>query len=142
MLGDGLGCHLHGAVTAIGLDTLSDLHDSLLQHLDAVLLVQTLTGQDVEGRSDQLDLDLVLGGVVGLSGTEGIFDGIDSVITKAGNLDIGTDLGGVGGELAADVLLELLLDGFAGERDIFPDRGVSKIYLSDRLVCIEYKEHT
>jgi hypothetical protein len=101
-----------------------------------------LTGQDVEGRSDQLDLDLVLGGVVGLSGTEGIFDCIDSVITKAGNLDIGTDLGGVRGELAADVLLDLLLDGFAGERDIFPDRGVSKINLSDRLVCVEYKEHT
>jgi hypothetical protein len=96
-----------------------------------------LTGQDIEGRGDQLDLDLVFGGVVGLGGTEGILDGIDSVVTEAGNLDIGTDLGGVGGELAADVLLELLLDGFAGERDIFPDGGVSKINLSERPVCIE-----
>jgi hypothetical protein len=85
-----------------------------------------LTGQDVQGRSNQLDLDLVLGGVVGLGGTEGILDGIDSVVTEAGNLDIGTDLGGVGSELAADVLLELLLDGLAGERDIVPDGGVSR----------------
>lgn len=126
LLGDGLGCHLHGAVTAVRLDALCDSHDGILEPLDTSGLVQTLASQDVERRSNELDLDLALGGVLGLGGAEGIFDGIDPVVTEAGNLDIGTDLGRVGSELAADVQLDLALDGVAGECDLIPDGGVSK----------------
>lgn len=132
MLSDGLGCHLHGAATAIRLDTLFDFHNGLLKQLDTEGLVETLAGQDVERRSHQSDLDLVLRGVVGLSGTEGILDGIDSIVTEAGNLDIGTDLGGVGGQLAVDVLLQLTLDGIAREGDLVPDVGVPGKQLSEK----------
>lgn len=125
MLGNSLGCHLHGAGTAVRLDPLFDLHNSRLQHLDAVVLIKTLAGQNVERGSHQLDLDLVLRGVVGLGGTEGILDSIDSIVTEAGDLDISTDLGGVGSKLAADVLLQLLLDSLVGESDIVPNVGVS-----------------
>jgi hypothetical protein len=86
-----------------------------------------LAGQNVQRRSNKLDLDLALGGVLGLGGAKGVFDSIDSLITKAGNLDIGTDLSGVGSELAADVQLELVLDGVARECDLIPNGGVSII---------------
>lgn len=131
VLSDSLGCHLHGAATAGRLDTLFDFHDGLLKQLNTEGLIETLTGQDVERGSHQSDLDLVLGGVVGLSGTEGILDGVDSIVTEACDLDIGTDLGGVGGQLAVDVLLQLILDGFAGEGDLIPDRGVPGKQLSE-----------
>ena len=137
VLGDSLGGHLDGAVTVGRLDLRRNLLNRGLQLLDTEVLVQALAGQNIQRRSHQLDLDLALRGVVRLRGTEGFLDSVDAIVAKAGNLDIGTDLGGVGGELAADVLLELLLDGFAGERDIFPDGGVSKINLSERPVCIE-----
>lgn len=127
MLSDGLRCHLHGAVTAVRLDALCDSHNGVLQSLDTSSLIQTLAGQNVQRRSNKLDLDLALGGVLGLGGAKGVFDSIDSLITKAGNLDIGTDLSGVGSELAADVQLELVLDGVARECDLIPNGGVSII---------------
>lgn len=126
MLGDSLGCHLHGAVTAVLLDALCDSLNGLLESLDTGSLVQTLAGKNVERGSNELDLDLVVGGVLFLSGAESVLDGVDSIVTEAGNLDIGTDLGGVGSELAADVLLNLALDGVAGECDLVPNGGVTR----------------
>jgi hypothetical protein len=128
VLGDGLGRHLDGAVTTGLLDIGGDVLNSSLQHLDTLVLVQRLVGQDVKRRSNQLDLDLVLGGVVGLGGAESLLDGVDTLVAEAGDLDIGTDLGRVRGELLADVLLQLLLDGLAGELDLVPDVGVAVRY--------------
>lgn len=141
VLSDGLGCHLHGAATAVRLDTLFDFHNSRLEQLNAEGLVETLAGQDVERRSHQSDLDLVLGGVVGLSGTEGILDGIDSIVAEAGNLDIGTDLGRMGGQLAADVLLQLALDGIAREGDLIPDVGVPENNCQRNLIISRDKKN-
>lgn len=85
-----------------------------------------MAGQDVERGSDKLDLDLVVGSVLLLSGAEGILNSVDSIVAEASNLDIGTDLGGMRGELAADVLLDLALDGVAGECDLIPDGRVTR----------------
>ena len=125
VLSDSLGRHLHGAVTAGSLDARSDLLNCNLKHLNTHGLVQTLAGQDIKGRSYQLDLDLVLGGVVGLGNTEGSLDSVDSIITEAGHLNIGTNLGGVGSELLADIKLKLLLDSVAVELCVIPDIGVA-----------------
>lgn len=130
MLSDGLGCHLHSAVSTVLLDALCDSLNGLLESLDTGSLVQTLAGKNIERGSHELDLDLVLGGVLFLSGAESILDGVDSIVAEAGNLDIGTDLGGVGSELAADVLLNLALDGVAGECDLVPDGGVARMRLT------------
>lgn len=126
VLGDRLGCHLDSAVTVGSLDLGSNLLNSGLEHLDAEVLVQALAGQDVQWGSHQLDLDLALGGVVRLGSAERLLDGVDTIVAKAGDLDIGADLCGVRGELLADVLLKLLLHGFAGELDLGPDIGVSR----------------
>ena len=145
VLGNGFGCHLHGAATAVCLDTLFDLDNGLLKQLNTECLIETLAGQDVKRRSHQSNLDLVLRGVVGLSSTEGILDSIDSIVTEAGNLDIGTDLGRVGGQLAADVLLQLTLDGIARESDLIPDVGVPGNQLSEECSHImrqKAQEHT
>lgn len=128
VLSDSLGRHLDGAATTGLLNPGGDVLDGSLQHLDTLVLVQRLVGQDVERRSNQLDLDLVLRGVVGLSGAESILDSVDSLVAEAGNLDIGTDLGGVRSELFADILLQLLLHGLAGEFDLVPDIGVTERY--------------
>lgn len=126
VLSDSLRGHLHGAVTAGGLDVRGDLLDRCLQRLDTQGLVKTLAGQDVEGGSHELDLDLVLLGVVGLGSTQGSLNGVDSIVAEAGDLDIGTDLGGVGGQLLTDVQLKLLLDGLAVELGVIPDIGVAE----------------
>lgn len=125
VLGDSLGSHLHSAVTTGGLDVRADLLNRGLQHLNTQSLVKTLAGQDIEGRSHELDLDLILGGVVGLGSTQGGLDGVDSIVAKASDLDIGTDLGGVGGKLLANVKLKLLLHGFAVKLGVIPDIGVA-----------------
>ena len=133
VLGDSLGRHLDTAVTTGLLDLGSNLLDRDLQHLNALVLVQALVGQDVEGRSHQLDLNLVLGSVVGFGSTQSFLHGVDSIVTEAGNLDIGTNLSRMGSELLADVLLQLLLDGGAGELDVVPNVGVTL----ENLVSIE-----
>lgn len=126
VLGNGLGCHLDGAVTSSGLDVGLDPLDTGLKLLNTKLLVQTLAGQDVQRGGDQLNLDLVLGGVLGLGGAQGGLNGIDTFVAEASDFNIGTDLSGGGGELLADVKLELLLHGFAGELDVVPHLGVAK----------------
>jgi len=131
VLGDGLGRHLDGAVTVGLLDLRRDLLNRRLQHLNTQALVQALAGQYVQRRSHQLDLDLVVGGVVGLGSTESLLDGIDSIVTEAGDFDIGTDLSRVGSEPLGDVLLELLLYGFGGELDVVPDIGVAAGLMSE-----------
>lgn len=131
VLGDGLGRHLDGAVTVGVLDLRCDLLDRGLQHSDTQVLVQALAGQDVQRRSHKLDLDLVLGGVVRLGSAKGLLDGVDSIVTEAGDFDIGTDLSRVGGKFLADVVLELLLHGCGGELDIVPDIGVAARLMSD-----------
>lgn len=131
MLGDSLGGHLDGAVTVGRLDLRRNLLNRGLQLLDTEVLVQALAGQNIQRRSHQLDLDLALRGVVRLRGTEGFLDSVDAIVAKAGNLDIGTDLGRVGSELLADVLLKLLLRGFAWELDLLPYVRVSEEPESD-----------
>lgn len=131
VLGDSLGGHLDGAVTAGSLDVRTNLLNRGLQHLDTDSLVQTLAGEDIEGRSHKSDLDLVLGGVVGLGGAQGGLDGVDSIVAEASDLDIGTDLGGVGSELLADVKLKLVLHGVAVELGVIPDIGVTGGFPSD-----------
>lgn len=125
VLGDSLGRHLDDAVAVGPLDLGSNLLNGRLQHLDTQVLVEALAGQDVQWGSHQLDLDLVLGGVVGLGGAQSVLDGVDSIVTEAGDFDVGTDLGRVGGKLFADVQLQLLLHGFGGELGVVPDFGVA-----------------
>lgn len=126
VLGDRLGGHLDSAVSVGTFDLCSDLLNRCLQHLDTEVFVQTLTSQHVERGSHQSDLDLVLGGVVRLGGPESILDGVDTIVSEASDLNIGTDLSRVGSELLADVLLELLLHGFAWEFDLVPDLRVPR----------------
>lgn len=121
---DGLGLHLDGQLAAGGLDVLPDLHDRLFQHLDTGLLDQSGARQDVQRRRHQLDLDLGVLSVSRLGSSQSSLDGIDAVISKAGDLDIGSDFGGLGCESLADVGLELLGDGVAGELNVFPHIGV------------------
>lgn len=103
VLSDSLGCHLDDAVAVGLLDVGCDSLNPGFQHLDTNVLVQALTGQDIQRRSHQLDLDLVVGGVLALGGAECFLDGVDSFVAETSDLDVGTDLGGVGGELLADV---------------------------------------
>lgn len=42
-----------------------------------------VTGHTVEGRRHQLDLDLVVGGVLGLGGAQGLLDGVDALVPEA-----------------------------------------------------------
>lgn len=125
VLSDGLGRHLNDAVTIGLLNVGGDSLNTGFQHLNTKVLVQTLAGQNIQGRSHQLDLDLVVGGVLDLRGAQCFFDSVDSFVAEAGDLDVRTDLGGVGGELLADVLLQLLLDSFAGEFGLVPDFRVT-----------------
>ena len=124
VLGDSLGCHLDDTATPGFLDLAIDSLDGLLEQLDTQVLIQALAGQDVQGRSDQLDLDLVLGGIVRLGGAKSGLDGVDSVVAEAGDFDISTNFGRGGSQLLADVLCQLLLDGFAGKFHILPHVGV------------------
>jgi hypothetical protein len=39
----------------------------------------------VERGRDELDLDLVVGGVLGLGASQGSLDGVDALISEAGN---------------------------------------------------------
>ena len=58
-----------------------------------------VTGHTVEGRRHQLDLDLVVGGVLGLGGAQGLLDGVDvdldGVVHEGGGLLPGTGRGGL-----------------------------------------------
>lgn len=74
------------------------------------------------GHKSAFDLGVL--GVTSLRSAESSLDRIDTLITEARNLDIGTDLGGLRSQTLADVGLELLSDGLGGELDIIPDIGV------------------
>lgn len=56
-----------------------------------------------EGRRDQADLDLRVLGVASLSGAECSLDGIDALVTEAGDLDIGAHLDGLGGQALGNI---------------------------------------
>lgn len=121
VLGDSLGGHLDGAGTAGCGDALGDLLDGLFEDSDTDGLVESLRGENVEGRRNELDLDHGVFGVAGLSLAQGVLDGVDSFVAEAGNLDIGTDLCGLGRQTLADVGNQLLLDDVVGELDLVPD---------------------
>jgi hypothetical protein len=63
--------------------------------------------------------------VVGLGSSQSSLDGIDTLVSEAGDFDIGSDLGSLGGKALADVQLQLILNGLAGEGDVVPDFGVT-----------------
>lgn len=102
-LRDRLGLHLDVQLPAGLFNGGPDLDDGLLEPLNAVVLVQTRAGQDVERRRDESDLDLGLGGVFRLSLREGFLDSVDAFVAEACDLDIGTDLDWLGSETLADV---------------------------------------
>lgn len=99
----GLGLHLHDQVAASPLDARADVDDGLLQPADTRALVYAGVGEDVERRRDQLDLDLCLLSVLLLGLAKRGLDGVDTLVSKARDLDIGSDLGGLGCEALADV---------------------------------------
>ena len=88
------------------------------------MLFQTLGCEDVEGRRDELDLDLCIGGVFGLGGAQGVFDGINTFVTKAGDLDVCADFGRLRCEAFANVGEELVFDDFSWKGDICPYVGI------------------
>ena len=124
-LGDGLGLHLDCQVTTGTLDALSDIDDGLSQASNTNVLVQGRACKNVERRRHELDLDLGVIGAVGLGCAESSLDGVDSLVSEASDLDIGSDLGGLGCESLADVGLELLGSDLVGEGDIVPNLGVA-----------------
>lgn len=79
----------------------------------------------IEGGRNQPALDLGLLGVASLGGAESRLDGVDALVAEAGDLDVGTDLGGLGGQPLADVRLDLLGNSVARELDVIPDVGVA-----------------
>ena len=124
VLGDGLGGHLDDAAAASVLNVGRNVLDGLFENVDANVLVQGLRGQDVEGWGDELDLDLGVVGVLCLCATEGVLDGVDTVVAEARHLDVCADLCGLRSETLADVGCELVLDDVVGELDLIPDVGV------------------
>lgn len=79
----------------------------------------------VEGRRNKSALDLGLGSVAGLGGAESGLDRIDTLIGEASDLDIGTNLGRLRSETLADIGLELVSDGVAGEGYVLPNVGIA-----------------
>jgi hypothetical protein len=68
---------------------------------------------DLHWRGNEFDLDVSGGYAVGSNvhpGKEALLDGVDSFVGKAGHLNIGADLNGLGGESPLDVLEEVGLD--------------------------------
>lgn len=126
-LGNGLRLHLDTEAAPSSLDALADIEDCLLKAFDTDVLVETCAGQDVEWGRNQLNLNLGLLGVASLRGAESSLDGIDAFVAEAGNLDIGTDLGGLRCETLADVELELVGNRSGRECDVIPDLGVSAL---------------
>lgn len=131
-LGDGLGLHLDCQVAVGGLDGCADVDNGLLEAGDTLSLVQAGAGQDVQRRRHQLDLDLGVLCVLGLGGAQGSLDGVDALVAEAGDLNIGTDLGGLGSKTLANVRLELLGNRLAREGDVVPDLGLAAIELDKR----------
>jgi hypothetical protein len=126
-LGNGLGLHLDAETASSSLDALADIEDCLLKTFDTDVLVETCAGQDVKRRRNQLDLDLGLLGVASLSSAKSGLDGIDTFVAEAGDLDIGTDLGGLGCKTLADVELKLIGNWGGRECDVIPDLRVSAL---------------
>lgn len=121
MFRNSLRRHLNIAITARFPDALGDSLDSVLEDLDALGLIEGVAGQDVQGRRNELDLDLDVVGVLGLGGAEGGLDGVDALVGETGDFDVGADFGGVRGELFGDVAEEFVLDDLVGEFDAGPD---------------------
>ena len=90
-----------------------------------MVLVETVVREDVQRGRHELDLDLGLRCVVRFGGAQGVLDGVDALVSEAGDLDVGADLGGVGGELLADVGEELVFYDLARKGDALPDSGVT-----------------
>lgn len=126
VLGDGLRRHLRDADTSRSLDSALNALNGLLEHLDTRGLIQALAGQDVQWRSNQLNLDLVFDGVVGFRGTERFLDSVDSIVAEASNFNVGTDLGGVRRKLLADIVHQLPPDSIARELNVVPQFRVPK----------------
>lgn len=124
-LSDGLRLHLDCQVAVGCLDGCADIDNGLLKTSNAFGLVQAGAGEDVERGRHELDLDLSLLCVLGLGGAEGRLDGVDALVAEAGDFNIGTDLGRLGSQALANVRLELLGDGLAGEGDVVPDLGLT-----------------
>lgn len=103
VLGDSFGGHLDRAGTAGCGDGLGDLLDGLFEDGDTNGLVESLRGENVERRRDELNLDLGVLGVAGLSLAQGVLDGVDSLVTEASDFDIGTDLCGLRCQALANV---------------------------------------
>ncbi len=64
-------------------------------------------------------------GVTGLGGAQSRLDGVDTLVAEAGDFDIGTDLGWLGGQALANVRLELIGGRLARESNTIPDFGVA-----------------
>ena len=124
-LGDSLGLHLDCQVAACRFNAVADLDNGILQAGNTDSLIQACAGENVERRRHKLDLDLGFLSVLGLSCAKSGLDSIDSLVTEAGDLDIGSDLGGLGCESLADVGLELLGSDLVGEGDVVPNLGVA-----------------
>jgi hypothetical protein len=107
------------------LDALADINNGLLETGNTDVLVEACASKDVERRRNELNLDLGLLGVGSLGSAQGGLDGVDTLVTEAGDLDIGTKLGGLGSETLADVKLKLVRDRSGRESDVIPDLRVS-----------------
>ncbi|KAI6751536.1 hypothetical protein HG531_006232 [Fusarium graminearum] len=126
-LSDSLWLHLDCQVSACSFDAGSDIDNSLLQASDSKRLIQARAVEDVKRRRHQPDLDLSLLSVLGLGCVQSGLDSIDTVVAEAGDLNIGSDLGGLGCETLADVCLQLLGGDLVGEGDIVPHFRVASL---------------
>jgi hypothetical protein len=141
-LGNGLGLHLDTEAASSSLDALADIENCLLKAFDTDVLVETCAGQDVKWGRNQLDLDLGFLGVASLSSAESSLDGIDTFVAEAGDLDVGTDLGGLRCETFADIELELVGDRGGRECDVIPDLGVSALWVRYELQTLSKRGGT
>lgn len=112
--------HLHRTIAPSTLDIRRDILNRRLQHRDALTLIQRLTRQHIQWRTDQLDLNLRIRRVPRLSRPERRLDRIDPLVSETSDLDVGADFRGLRRQALADVARELFFSDRRGEFDLGP----------------------
>lgn len=98
--------HLHAHLPSQLRDLRINHRQRLLHQLHTPRLIRRVGRHDVKRRRDESDLYRDVLGRDGLSSLEGSLDGVDSFVRETLDLDVGSDLDGLGRETTGDVLLQ------------------------------------
>lgn len=110
-LADRLGSHLDVQRAAVLLaDDVADRLDRLLEPVDRALLVRRVAHHDVQGRSDESNLDRHLVRRERLARRERVLDRENPVVAKVGHLEVGADLDRLRRESSRNVVSELFVN--------------------------------